>query len=114
MSDNKQSQKIIADNDYNFYNNAYFGHKVNMSSVDFLKVSSGGSDGASGEAFLSLLKPKNAVIATGGIRAPSNLVLNRLYNSNHVCKILRTDVYGNVDVDLMENQTYKTIKESDK
>ena len=92
-------EEHIVDNYVNgLYSYLYDDGQVDLSNVDFLKVSRGGLDGASGEEFLNLLSPKNSVIFTGYGRSPSALVLNRLHYANEEGTVYRTDVYGNVSV----------------
>jgi beta-lactamase superfamily II metal-dependent hydrolase len=94
------------------YNTFYQNELVALEDIDFLKVSNGGADGCSGREFLELLKPKNAIIFTSGNSAPSNLVLNRLYESNKDYKLYRTDVYGTITVSQMSKGNYKIFTEA--
>ena len=77
------------------------GCKINLSNVDFLKVAHHGAKDCTGDEFLNLLKPKNALISVGGNNSyghPSSQTLARLTRSKADIKIYRTDVDGNVSV----------------
>jgi beta-lactamase superfamily II metal-dependent hydrolase len=89
------------------YSYLYTDGKVDLSNIDFLKVSRGGLDGASGEEFLNLLSPKNSVIFTGYGRAPSALVINRLHYANEEGVLYRTDVHGDISVIINGENTYE-------
>ena len=85
---------------------------VNLNGIDFLKIAHHGANDASGEEFLDVLKPKNAVISLGGDNYyghPSTETLARIYAANPACKILRTDLEGNVSVFVGEDGAVETV-----
>lgn len=75
--------------------------KINLTDIDFLKVSHHGSNGASGAEFLQALSPKNAVISVGGDNAygfPTKDTLSRIAAANENCSVYLTSVCGTVSV----------------
>ncbi len=94
------------------YNAYYQNELVDLEDIHFLKVSNGGLDGGTGRELLEVLRPKNAIIFTSGDIAPSNLVLNRLYESNKDYKLYRTDVFGTITVSLTGNGNYQISTEA--
>ena len=99
------SQEQIVINDYQsgVYDKYFskFGIDVKLDGIDFLKLAHHGADGSSGIDFLSLLKPKNAVISVGGDNYyghPSSETLLRLYAINPDCMEYRTSVCGWISV----------------
>ena len=107
----KQEQKILANYQNGIYTNEFSkqGANINLSEIDFLKVSHHGSADSSSEQFLNLLKPSNAVISVGGDNIfghPSTSVLNRIINANQNCNVLRTDVKGSIIVTVNDNGQY--------
>ncbi len=99
----------------NVYKNAFGngGIEVDLQEIDFLKVSSHGSEDASTKEFLSLIKPKNAVVSVGGDSSgcPSYLTLKRIIDSREDVNILRTDVNGTVSVYVDVTGEYQTKKQ---
>ncbi len=76
-------------------------NKVNLTDIDFLKVSHHGSDDASGDEFLQALTPKNAVISVGGdnnYSHPADATFARIRAANENCNIYLTSVCGTVSV----------------
>ncbi len=73
---------------------------INLSGIDFLKVSHHGSNDASCEDFLDVVRPQNAVISSGvnAYGHPTTAVLNRLVAYNRDVYIWRTDVKGSISV----------------
>ena len=92
-----QEQLVLS----NYKANLYKNYSVSLEDIDFLKVAHHGSnDSCSGE-FLSLIKPKNAIISVGGDNIfghPSSEVLERLQNANKNYNLFRTDRDGSVSV----------------
>lgn len=98
------SQESLVVNNYNsgvYHNLKGAGVDVNLDNIDFLKVTHHGGDTGSGTEFLTLTKPKNAIISVGGnnnYNHPSFKVLNRILSANEDCNILRTDVLGTIKI----------------
>ena len=108
-ADKLQEQKVLE-----YYKtqiiNVFHKDKVNLYDIDFLKVAHHGDENSSSQPFLDILKPKNAVISVGGNNVyghPSTRVINRITTTNENCKVLRTDVLGNVYVSVDKNGEYK-------
>lgn len=81
--------------------NLIHDRNINLYDIDVLKVAHHGSADSSGYEFLSILKPKIAVISVGGNNVyghPSAEVINNLYMVNPSVKILRTDVFGDISL----------------
>lgn len=99
----------------NVYKNAFSNDGLDaiLEEIDFLKVSSHGGEDATTEEFLSLIKPKNAVVSVGGDSSgcPSYLTLKRIIDCRENVNILRTDVNGTVSVYVDETGEYKTEKQ---
>ena len=90
----------------------YYGDlHIDLADIDYLKLSHHGSEDATCEEFLSLLKPKNVIISVGNdnyYAHPSSETLLRLET---ICKnynLYRTDQHGSICV-YRENQTF-TVK----
>lgn len=108
------SQEEVALNNAEVFNSIYAnnGVDVNLENVDFLKVSHHGANDASSSEFLSVLKPKNAVISVGGDNNyghPNRDVLERLSAANENYNLWRTDVYGTISVQVDKNGNTKII-----
>ncbi len=97
------SQEDIVVQTYN--NGAYeqfFGKKginVNLDNIDCLKISHHGSADATGEQFLTLLQPKNAIISVAGQNFyghPASQTLERLISICPDCRLYRTDRDGTI------------------
>ncbi len=93
-------RKIIEDYTSTVYDRYFGAGKVNLEDIDFLKVAHHGSEDASCEEFLDLLKPKNAVICVGNnsYGHPSSATVNRLVDCNADIGFFRTDQDGTVRV----------------
>ena len=90
----------------------YNGLSVDLYEIDFLKVPHHGANDGGSEEFLSVIKPKNAVISVGGNNPyghPTTALLERLLNANSNYKIFRTDVHGTVSVGVTEYGEIKTV-----
>lgn len=77
------------------------GIEINLSYIDYLKIGHHGADNATGEDFLTLLTPSNAIISVGKGNAyghPSSSVQERLLSVNPRYKLYRTDRHGTVTV----------------
>ena len=82
-----------------FFNS--LGVEINLSYIDYLKVGHHGADNATGEEFLSLLIPTNAIISVGSENAyghPSSIVQERLLSANPSYNLFRTDRHGTIVV----------------
>ena len=85
---------------------------VNLTDIDFLKVAHHGAYDGSGEAFLGVLTPTNAIISVGGDNRyghPSEKALSRIYAANGNCKVYTTSEYGTVSV-LVDKNGQITVK----
>ena len=78
---------------------------INLENVDYLKLSHHGSDDASCEEFLSLLKPKNVIISVGenNYGHPTSEVLQRLDEIVGEYNLYRTDRDDNIFVKVKNN-----------
>ncbi|MBQ7236986.1 MAG: MBL fold metallo-hydrolase [Clostridia bacterium] len=106
------SQETVALNNVKVFSEYYAELGVNLENIDFLKVSHHGSNDASGNDFLSVLKPKNAIISVGGDNIyghPNVDVLARLFNANQNYNLYRTDVHGTISVEVDKNGNTKII-----
>ncbi len=95
--------KLIDLYDSGMFNQFLFGtpFPISLRDVDFLKVSHHGAADGNTIDFLSLVKPKNAIISVGGNNIyghPSTQTLDRLYNVRQEVNVYRTDYYGTVSV----------------
>ncbi len=91
----------------------YYGDRVVLESIDFLKISHHGANDASSQEFLQALQPKNAVISVGGNNFyghPATSTINRIITANPNCNVLRTDVYGSISVFVSSNGQIETVK----
>ncbi len=82
---------------------------ISLYSVDFLKVAHHGSADATSEEFLSIVKPKNAVISSGGYNNyghPATEVLLRLSDAKVKANVLRTDSKGSIVVAIGDDSKY--------
>ena len=96
------------------YLNAKQKAPVNLTDIDFLKVSHHGSDDGSGREFLQRITPKNAVISVSGNNGygfPKQETLTRILDANGNCKFYITGVKGTVSV-LVDGQGNATVKTS--
>lgn len=89
---------------------------INLTDIDFLKVSHHGSSDASGAEFLQRITAKNAVVSVGGDNRyghPDKAVLSRIAAANEDCKIYLTSEYGTVSV-LVDGNGTATVKTANK
>lgn len=99
-------EKVALDNVQTGIIKRYLKHDINLSDVDFLKVSHHGAEDGSGEKFLKALTPKNAVISVGGGNIhghPNTETLSRIVEVSPDCKIYTTSEYGTLSVLVDEN-----------
>ncbi len=85
---------------------------LNFDYVDYLKVAGHGSSQSNGQNFLSLIKPKNAIISVGGANSygyPNTAVLSRLITANPTHNLFRTDVFGTISVYVSSSGAITTI-----
>ena len=90
------------------YELSCFEEFVKLKDIDFLKVAHHGDSGASSKDFLKLLKPKNAIISVGAnnrFNHPSTVTLSRLNEIGS--NLFRTDVLGNIAVNVNDAGAYK-------
>ena len=105
-SDADSSQEQVA-----IHKARYFGEGITLQSisdVDFLKVAHHGANDGTSEDFLSVVKPKNAIISVGAENTyshPSARVIQRLTDTNSDINIYRTDVYGSIRVNVSASGT---------
>lgn len=103
-------EKLVMDNYTTGIYNVCFGKGiVVLENVDVLKVSHHGSNSASTEEFVKLLKPKHAVVSVGknNYGHPSSAVLARLVEANPEVVLLRTDVKGTISMRICDNCSLK-------
>ena len=99
----KTQEQIVLEQNYNNFYSMRAKREINLSDVDFYKLSSHGNDKGNSMEFLSLLKPKNAVISVGGINnenCPSIFTLKRLQDANFEHNLFRTDVDRTIVVEV--------------
>ena len=78
-----------------------FGLTVDLTNVDFYKLSSHGDLKANSQEFLDLLSPERAIISVGGTNYkghPATKTLERLVAAREDCEFYRTDYFGTVSV----------------
>lgn len=95
----QKTERVILDNYGSGLYDICFGKgKINLDKIDFLMVSNHGSNNATCLDFLSLVKPRNAIISVGTnyYGYPSTTVINRLFSSNVDLSLYRTDLNGTV------------------
>ncbi len=96
----KQEEKYVIENYYSgIYDLYYKDLDINLNDIDYLKLSHHGSEDASCEEFLSLLKPKNVIISVGNDNFyghPSSQTLLRLQNICASYNLYRTDQQGTI------------------
>lgn len=87
----ESAEKKILEFDFNgFYSN----FEINLKNIDFLKVSSHGTDSASSEKFLKRISTKHAYVFINQFNPNlSDDVLYRLKYANTNCKVLRSDFH---------------------
>ncbi|MBQ7339852.1 MAG: hypothetical protein IJW43_03225 [Clostridia bacterium] len=89
------------------------GHALSLEDIDFYKLSNHGGDVGNSSEFLSLLKPKNAIISVGGannLGYPSTSVLTSLTSVNPDHKLYRTDMDKTVRVEVNNFGKYQIYK----
>ena len=100
----KSQEEYVVDNYRSgLYSSVFdgYGITVNLMNIDFLKVGHHGAENSTGEKFLTLLRPKNAIISVSENNAygqPSSNVLSRLLVANPDYSLYRTDVNGTIVV----------------
>ena len=78
---------------------------VNLNNIEFLKFSHHGAEDATSQKFLETICPTNAVFSVGADNIyglPSSETLSRLLLANLDCNILRTDVLGNITINIVD------------
>ncbi len=103
-------------NSYLFKSNLkFYGIEFNLDRIDYLKVAHHGSKDSTGSEFLSRLNPSNAIISVGGDNVyghPSSQVIERIIKANPDCNLYRTDVCGNICVNVNEEGAVTLFKQS--
>lgn len=102
--DAQKAQENLIINNYNseIYQNLY--HKdldIDLTNVDYLKVSHHGSSDATGQEFLQFINPKNAIISVGAQNFyghPNSETLTRIRDLCPDCSIFRTDLSGTISI----------------
>ena len=97
-----QEEKYVIENFKSGIYNIYHSNlEIDLSNIDYLKVSHHGADDASCDEFLLLLNPKNAIISVGNDNYyghPSTDTLIRLQNICINYNLYRTDQLGTISV----------------
>ena len=110
-----QEQLVLENAKLGIYQMA-FNRQINLADVNFLKVAHHGSEDCSSNDFLSVLRPKNAVISVGGNNFyghPDTDLLTRLIESNQALKVYRTDTCGSVLVKIQNDKDVEIITDAD-
>ena len=96
------------------YLQAYGKDNVNLTDIDFLKVSHHGAADGSGEEFLRALTPQNAVVSVGGNNYghPNGVALTRILNANENCNLYYTQLNSNISY--LEDDSGKITVKTDK
>ncbi len=110
-----KEEKYVIENYYSgIYNLYYKDLEINLSDIDYLKLSHHGAEDASCYEFLSLLKPKNIIISVGNDNYyghPSSETLLRVQNVCIDYNLYRTDQQGTICIykegQIMKVQTSK-------
>lgn len=93
-------QKLVYNNYLAGYYDFLYGEgKINLEDIDVLKVAHHGASDSVFSAFHYLLNAKHCVISVGRGNLyghPNSQTIEKLVAMNSDCKILRTDVYGNI------------------
>lgn len=79
---------------------------VDLYGIDVLKLSHHGASDGNGAEFLNRLRPKYAVVSAGGDNYyghPDTETLERVYNANSDCEVLRTADNGTISVCVSES-----------
>lgn len=103
--------QIVNDWESDFYFSTYkvLGVDVRLEDVEFIKLAKSGKDGCVGAEFISILKPKNVLLPIGDGLSPSDLVLSRIYNANPAYDLYRSDVYGNITINISGQNQYEIL-----
>ena len=89
-----------------------YSQKEKLLKANILKVGHHGSKTSSTKEFLNIIKPQIAIIGVGknnNFGHPNENVLERLQKLN--CKIFRTDINGEISIEVNNKSKYK-IKET--
>ncbi len=89
-----------------------YSKKQKLLKTDILKVGHHGSKTSSTTEFLNIVNPKVAIIGVGKNNKfghPNDVILKRLNNLN--CKIFRTDLNGEISIEVNKNSQYKIKKQ---
>ena len=108
-AESKEEKYVVENYISGIYDLYYDDLQINLTDVDYLKLSHHGSSDASCEEFLSLLKPKNAIISVGNDNFyghPSSDTLLRLQTICDEYNLYRTDQLGTITI-YVENQEFK-------
>ena len=102
----KSQEQLVLSNYQTQSYKKYFNKDISLENIDFLKVGHHGGEDSTSLEFLTLTKPKNAIISVGGANNyghPSDLVLERLQLINEDIGIYRTDYDGTISVEIDKN-----------
>lgn len=102
----KSEEKRVIENYFSGIYDLYYGDRVDIKNVDFLKVADHGSENASFYEFIANVSPDNAIISCGGRKAPDKSTLLNLTTSNPNSEIFRTDSQGTITVSILSNGMY--------
>ncbi len=108
----KEQENAVINNNTNGLYDLIHHKNINLYDIDVLKVANHGSTDSSGLDFLSILRPRFAIISVGGNNVygyPSALVINNLYKVNSSVKVLRTDVFGDISLAVDFNGKLRVI-----
>jgi beta-lactamase superfamily II metal-dependent hydrolase len=103
-------EKLVLDNYKSSIYSAKFnrlGLNVNLEDIDYYKVGHHGADTSTCGEFLSITRPKNAIISVGGDNFyghPKTATLERLELYNHEYNLFRTDYHGTIVVHEQNNK----------
>lgn len=89
-----------------------YSKNKNMLRANILKVGHHGSKTSSTSKFINIVKPQIAVIGVGENNKfghPSDVILKRLNNLN--CNIFRTDLNGEISIEIDKKGKYKIKKQ---
>lgn len=89
-----------------------YSKNKNMLRANILKVGHHGSKTSSTSEFINIVKPQIAVIGVGKNNKfghPSDVILKRLNNLN--CNIFRTDLNGEISIEIDKKGKYKIKKQ---
>lgn len=89
-----------------------YSKNKNMLRANILKIGHHGSKTSSTSEFINIVKPQIAVIGVGKNNKfghPSDVILKRLNNLN--CNIFRTDLNGEISIEIDKKGKYKIKKQ---